>query len=142
MCRAAAEEGIFCRGFRRWPEREFHDRWKGHIGTSSHLTRSQMEELADFWQLSEQIFRRDALVCDAVARTPGGCRGWDEFTNGELEGFCRELLGLEVAVSSQSDQIEHLLEGEDFTLTPVGIKALASREISRETPVRRGEVGS
>jgi hypothetical protein len=98
MCRAAAEEGIFCRGFRRWPDHEFHDRWRGHLGVSTHLTRPQMEELADLWQLTEQIRRRSTLICDAQTLAPGACRGWDEFSDADLEGFCREILGARVSI--------------------------------------------
>ena len=55
MCQVAADRGIFCRGFRQWPEREFHDLWKPLIGESTHLSRAQMERFADLWQLSEQV---------------------------------------------------------------------------------------
>jgi hypothetical protein len=110
LCRVAAEEGIFCRGFRRWPEREFHDRWRGHLGVSTHLTRPQMEELAELWQICEQLERRSALICDAQTVAPGACRGWSEFSDADLEGFCREILGGRVTISAETartDRIEH-----------------------------------
>ena len=68
MCDVAAEKGIFCRGFRRWHDSEFHRRWRGALGTSTHLTRAQMERLADLWQLSEQLRCGVAFACDASAR--------------------------------------------------------------------------
>jgi hypothetical protein len=32
ICRVAADRGIFCRGFRRWNDHEFHARWKATFG--------------------------------------------------------------------------------------------------------------
>ena len=106
MCRVAAESGIFCRGFGRWPEREFHERWKPLIGVSTHLSRPQMERLADIWQLSEQLRHHVALACDAQALCPGACRGWNEFSNSDLARFCKETLGRSVVVTE-------LTSGED-----------------------------
>lgn len=93
ICRVAAERGIFCRGFRRWDDHEFHARWKGVLGASTHLTRPQMEELADLWQLAEQLSQKVALVCDAPAHVRTACRGWEEFTDIEIQRFCSDLTG-------------------------------------------------
>jgi hypothetical protein len=93
ICKVAAERGIFCRGFRRWNDREFHDRLKGSLGVSTHLTRPQMEELADLWQLTEQLSLGLALICDAPPAARAACRGWDEFTDLELQSFEREMIG-------------------------------------------------
>lgn len=93
ICRVAADRGIFCRGFRRWNDREFHDRWKATLGVSTHLSRPQMEELADLWQLTEQCSQGIALICDAPAAARAACRGWDEFTDLELQSFDHEMIG-------------------------------------------------
>ncbi len=99
MCQAAADRGIFCRGFRQWPEREFHDLWKPLIGESTHLSRAQMERFADLWQLSEQVRQGFTLACDAQVVRPGVCRGWDEFSNVDLSRFCAEILARRVVVT-------------------------------------------
>lgn len=92
LCLVAAERGIFCGGFRRWPIAEFHRRWKPAIGESTHLSRAQMELYADLWQLTEQLCRGVSLACDANrGRADAPCRGWDEFSDEELARFCREL---------------------------------------------------
>ena len=93
MCQVAAERRIFCRGFQRWHDSEFHDRWRAILGESTHLTRPQMEELANVWQLTEQIRTRVGLACDAQAMCHGACRGWDEFSNETLGRYCNEILG-------------------------------------------------
>ena len=96
LCRVAAERGVFCFGFRRWNAAEFDRRWRDFIGRSSHLSRAQMEEFANLWQLTEQSRCRVALACDAAASGPSPCRGWDEFSNDELARFCSDLLGQNV----------------------------------------------
>jgi hypothetical protein len=93
ICQVAAERGIFCRGFRRWNDHEFHARWKGLLGVSTHLTRPQMEQLADLWQLAEQLSQNVALICDAPAAGRTACRGWNEFTDLEIQSFCSDLTG-------------------------------------------------
>lgn len=98
LCQVAAERGIFCRGFRRWGEAEFDRRWRKYIGRSTHLTRAQMEEYANVWELAEQIRRRVSLACDAQTATHGPCRGWNEFSNAELARFCNDVLGENVDV--------------------------------------------
>ena len=65
LCQIAGERGIFCRGFRRWGEAEFDRRWRKYIGRSTHLSREQMEEYANLWELAEQIRKRVSLACDA-----------------------------------------------------------------------------
>jgi hypothetical protein len=98
LCRVAGEQGVFCFGFRRWNAAEFDRRWRGFIGRSTHLSRAQMEEFANIWQLTEQSKARVALACDAAAIGQGPCRGWNEFSNDELGRFCRDLLGEDVEV--------------------------------------------
>jgi hypothetical protein len=98
LCQVAAERGIFCRGFRRWGEAEFDRRWRKYIGRSTHLTRAQMEEYANVWELAEQIRKRVLLACDAQTAAHGPCRGWNEFSNAELARFCNDVLGENVDV--------------------------------------------
>lgn len=91
LCRVAAERRIFCHGFRRWHDREFHRRFASSLGVSTHLTRRQMETLADLWQLTEQLRLHVAVPCDAANLEPGACRGWNELTDDELREACLEL---------------------------------------------------
>jgi hypothetical protein len=98
LCRTAAELGIFCRGFRRWPDGQFQRSWSKALGRSTHLTRPQLEAVADLWQLTEQIRLRVPLACDAQTGPDCACRGWNEFSNANLEGFCDEILGANVVI--------------------------------------------
>lgn len=102
-CHVAAERGIFCRGFRRFDDHEFHRRWKPVLGESTHLNRGQIERLADVWELCEQVRQHVRVTCDARAVSPGACRGWYEFSNETLAGFCSELLDRRVIVTEGSE---------------------------------------
>jgi hypothetical protein len=98
LCDVAARRGIFCHGFRRWNDVEFDRRWRRFIGRSTHLSRAQMEEYANLWELAEQIRKRVALACDAQMEACGPCRGWSEFSNADLSRFCNDVLGENVEV--------------------------------------------
>jgi hypothetical protein len=106
MCAIAAELGIFCRGFRRWHDRGFHLAWRSVIGVSTHLTRAQMERLADLWQLSEQLRLRVPIACDSQTICAGACRGWNEFSNEKLEQFCSDILGKRVVLDEAAGRNE------------------------------------
>ncbi|MGH9315910.1 MAG: hypothetical protein ACRD1P_02225 [Thermoanaerobaculia bacterium] len=98
MCQVAAELKIFCRGFCRWDETELRRRWQKVLGKNSGLTRAQLEELANLWQLTEQVAQRVALACDAQRSAHGVCRGWDDFSNDEIARYCSDLLGSNVVI--------------------------------------------
>jgi hypothetical protein len=100
ICQVAAERGVFCRGFRRWPDSEFDRRWRSFIGRSTHLSRAQMEDLAAVWQLAEQVRCRVGLACDAMTASRGACRGWDEFSNADLARHCCDILDKNVVVTA------------------------------------------
>ena len=59
-----------------------------------------MEELADLWQLCEQLRCGVGLACDAPGVDGLPCRGWAEFSDAELSRHCREVLGRDVVVAS------------------------------------------
>lgn len=98
MCQVAAQRGIFCLGFRRWSDSEFDRRFRSLLGRSTHLTRAQMEALANVWQLAEQLRCRVTLSCDARGANHGACRGWDEFSNSDLERYCNDILGRNIVI--------------------------------------------
>ena len=99
ICQVAAERGIFCHGFRRWNAREFDQRFRNAIGRSTYLSREQMEEFANLWELAEQIRLGVTLACDAQVREHGTCRGWDEFSNADLARFCSDVLGKNIEIT-------------------------------------------
>jgi hypothetical protein len=112
MCEVAARLGVFCKGFRRWPDAEFLRLWMRTMGQSTHLNRAQMERLADVWQLTEQLRLRIPIACDACSAS-GPCRGWNEFSDAQLERFCADVLGQDVAIHGcvQIAQIAPQIDG-------------------------------
>lgn len=100
VCRVAAREGIFCRGFARWGDAELRRRFAWATSVWPGLDRERLEGLANRWQLSRQSLSKRRLPCDAAAKAPGTspCKGWNEFTDAELARFHRDLCGLEVRV--------------------------------------------
>ena len=98
ICQVASEHGIFCGGFRRFPDPEFRERFRGLVARREGLTRAQQEYLANTWQLARQILQNVGLACDAQAAVHDTCGGWDDFSNEDLSRFLRELLAAEVMV--------------------------------------------
>jgi hypothetical protein len=105
ICQVAAQRGIFCHGFRRWNASEFDRRWRGAIGRSTHLTRAQMEEFANLWQLAEQVRQHVALACDTGTQAGSTCRGWDEFSNADLARYCSDVLGKNVEILERGEVV-------------------------------------
>lgn len=100
ICFVAARKGIFCRGFSQWRYHELQDQYPQIVRTRRRLTRAQLEELADRWQLARQFVRGTDLACDTqldeqVFQT---CKGWDEFSDEEIARFYEELCGEDVEV--------------------------------------------
>lgn len=98
ICLVASEHGIFCGGFRRFPDVEFQERFHGLVSRREGLTRSQQEYLANTWQLARQILQNVGLACDAQTQAHDTCGGWDDFSNEDLARFLRELLAADVTV--------------------------------------------
>jgi len=98
MCEIAAEKNILCRGFHRDSADELRKRYAGKIPNAANLCRSDLEQLANEWQLNRQRRERTLLSCDVQYMFYETCRAWDDFTNEDLARFCRELTGKDVAV--------------------------------------------
>jgi hypothetical protein len=92
ICRIAAERGIFCRGFKRYDEDELRQRYAWLVNKDPQIARTQLEDLADRWQLARQVFDDVPIACDAQQIEHDTCSGWDEFSDADLARFCRELL--------------------------------------------------
>ena len=98
ICKAAAERGIFCRGFSRYTEAELQDRYDWIMRKRPGMTREELEQIANYWQLAQQQVHGIGFACDVQTRLHDTCGGWDDFTNGELVGFYMELTGHNVEV--------------------------------------------
>jgi hypothetical protein len=98
VCQIAAEQNILCRGFHRDSDDEIRRRYADVLSEDAGTSRQEMEARANAWQLERQRGEGTLLCCDVQYMFRETCRGWDDFTNEELERFCRELLGEQVRV--------------------------------------------
>jgi len=101
VCRIAAEKGIFCRGFHRDGDDELRYRYAATIENKPELTRAELEERANAWQLARQNQEGTLLCCDVQFMRYETCRAWDDFSNDELSRFCAEMLGENVHVTGK-----------------------------------------
>jgi hypothetical protein len=102
MCEVAARLHIFCGGFAQWTFGELKQHYPTIVRSRPHITRKQLEELANRWQLARQTARGTELACDTQMNEPEGlrvCHGWNDFTDEELATFYAQILGQEVSVT-------------------------------------------
>ncbi len=100
MCQVAAERGLICRGFAQWDDDEFRRRFEDVARRRPLATRSQLERLANTWQLARQIVEQVPISCDVGQRDHKTCRGWDGFSDEQLARYVREIIGESVVVGS------------------------------------------
>ena len=98
ICRAAAERGIFCNGFKRYGDGELRRRYDWLARRNPTMSRAELEEMANKWQLARQEIEEMPLACDVQQKVHDTCNGWDDFSNDELSYFYHELTGQTVHV--------------------------------------------
>jgi hypothetical protein len=98
ICSLAAEKGIFCGGFRRFSDAELRERFSWLVRKRPAATRSDIEVLGDAWQLARQEVLGVPTACDVQSQEHDLCNGWDDFSDGDLATFYRELTGEAVRV--------------------------------------------
>jgi hypothetical protein len=106
ICQVAKEKNLFCRGFDQWKLHELKQRYPQITRSRSRLSRPEMEELADRWQLARQFVRGESLACD-VQMQEGQlrtCAAWEGFDDDELERFHLELCGEEIRIEEQLEE--------------------------------------
>ena len=97
-CRWAAEQGIFCRGFSQFDENELRSKYDWITRRRPKMSRAELEEIADRWQLARQDVRHLPIACDVQQREGDMCRGWDDFNNEQLSQFLLQITGEKVIV--------------------------------------------
>lgn len=101
ICKAAAERGIFCRGFRRDDEAALRARYQWIDERRPGLSRRDLEDLGDRWQLARQELHQLPTACDVQAEEHDTCGGWDDFSAEELSRFIFEVTKKRVSVAGQ-----------------------------------------
>lgn len=98
ICKLAAETGIFCKGLRRYTDDELRQRYGWISKKNPDVTREELEEIADRWQLARQDVLGEPTSCDVQQLEHDACGGWDDFSNDDLARFLLELTGRRVEV--------------------------------------------
>ena len=98
MCQVAGQKGIFCGGFAQWKSNELKERYEMIAKSRPGITRKELEDLANRWQLARQYVSGTRLACDTEAVEHRTCKGWDEFTDQQLVGFYAELCGEQIEI--------------------------------------------
>jgi len=99
ICTLAAEQGIFCGGFRRFSDAELRERFAWIASKRSASTRSELELLGDAWQLARQVVLKLPTSCDVQRQEHDLCNGWDDFSDSDLSIFYQELTDRKVSVT-------------------------------------------
>jgi hypothetical protein len=97
-CKFAAANGVFCRGFARFGDAELRHRFSWITRRRPDMSRQELEEIIDRWQLARQDVDQLPIACDVQQREHDMCRGWDDFSNEELSRFYFELTGQNIVV--------------------------------------------
>ncbi len=98
ICKAAAERGVFCRGFHRYSDEELRKRYDWIVARRPNITRDELERIANDWQLAQQEVYEVPFACDVQQRIHDTCRGWNDFTNEQLAKFYYQLTGREITI--------------------------------------------
>ncbi len=98
VCKAAAERGVFCRGFRRYDDGALRADYPWLSERGPDMSRQELEDLGNRWQLARQEVHQLPTACDVQAEEHDTCGGWDDFTGEELSRFILELTHRTVVV--------------------------------------------
>ena len=98
ICKAAAERGIFCRGFARYDDPQLRRKYDWIVRKRPGMTRADLEQVANDWQLAQQEVHDLNFACDVQTQLHDTCGGWDDFTTDDLARFYSELTGKQIRV--------------------------------------------
>jgi hypothetical protein len=93
VCSVVGQLGIFCRGFKALPDKELKKRYHWIARKRPTAPREMIEELANQYHLGRQEVTGAQICCDFETREHGGCDGWNNFANTQLEEFYVALMG-------------------------------------------------
>jgi hypothetical protein len=97
-CKVAQQDNIFCRGFARYTDVELRRRYDWIARKNPRMTRKELEEIADRWQMARQDVDQLPVACDVQQKVHDACRGWDDFSDEDLARFYYEMTGKEIVV--------------------------------------------
>ena len=97
-CKFATERGVFCHGFAQYGDAELKRKYNWITRRRPDLSRDELEEIANRWQLARQEVAGLSVACDVQQMEHDMCNGWDDFSNADLAKFYNELTGKNIVV--------------------------------------------
>jgi hypothetical protein len=97
-CKAAAEWGVFCNGFKQFSWGDLRSRYDWIVAKNPLMSREELERIANDWQLAQQEVHDLPISCDVQQRVHDTCRGWDDFSDEQLAKFYYQLTGQEITI--------------------------------------------
>lgn len=98
VCKAAADRDLFCRGFNRYTDDELRRRYSWIVEKRPDVTRAELEQIANDWQLAQQEVYELPIACDVQQKVRDTCRGWNDFTDEQLAKFFFQLTGKKITI--------------------------------------------
>ena len=100
LCEVASQLQILCGGWSQWKFGELKKRYDWMVERRPRITRKELENLANRWQLARQFVGDAELACDNQIHEchHQTCLGWDEFSEEDLARFHLEMTGESVRV--------------------------------------------
>jgi hypothetical protein len=99
MCEVAAQKGIHCHGFSQWSFEDLKKCYGWIADRRPHVTRSELEHLANAWQLARQQVFDTRLSCDTQSVEHDTCLGFDGWSDALLARFHAEICGEPVEIA-------------------------------------------
>jgi hypothetical protein len=99
ICKVASERGIFCHGFQRNSDGGLRRCYAWLDKRRPGMSRAELEDLANTWQLARQEVDQLPLACDVQQKEHDSCGGWDDFSNEDLSRFYHDLTGRDLVVA-------------------------------------------
>ena len=99
VCKFATERGLLCRGFARYGDGELRRKFDWITRRRPDISREELEEIANRWQLARQDVTALPVACDVQQAEHDTCRGWDDFSNQDLARFYSELTARQILVA-------------------------------------------
>lgn len=106
ICKVAEDRGLFCHGFAQWKLHELKERYPQITRSRPRLSRPEMEDLADRWQMARQFVSDEPLACDVQLHETEfrTCKGWDEFDDDQISRFHLEICDEEIRIVQPDQQ--------------------------------------
>ncbi len=99
ICKAAADRGMFCKGFTRYTDDELRRRYSWIVEKRPEMTRAELEQVANDWQLAQQEVYELPIACDVQQKVRDTCRGWNDFTDDQLARFFFQMTGQQISIA-------------------------------------------